>query len=533
MWRAIDTSNVQPGRGEDTAIPEMLAGMGETNSLTDTLNVQLFIDGKSTDSETGASMPIINPATGKELGVLAAATSNDVNTAVEAASQTFDSGVWRDMPITQRSKILNKFADLFEADLENFYKLETLNNGRPIVETRAQIGRLPQFYRYFAALTLTRRSDVIPIEGPYLCYTTRVPIGVCALMTSFNHPLMILSKSLAPALATGNSVVIKPSEQTPLTTIRLVKLLQKAGVPDGVVNVVNGEGREAGAALSKHPKIKKIVFTGGTEVGKTIGEAAARNFAAMTLELGGKGAVILFDDMEMDRAVNGAAFASFIGAGQTCVCGARILVQETIYQEFLQRFKAKIEKIRVGPPEDLKTQLGPVISSRSRQRILGMLERGKESGAKLLTGAIIPPYLQNSQGFYIQPTAFYDVNPTSELGQEEVFGPVTTIIPFSTEAHALEIANNTRFGLAASVWTKDVARAHRVAGKLEFGLVWINDHHRLDPASPWGGFKDSGVGRETGVESFDGFSEVKAVTVNLSGETVDWYGEDGGAKRLN
>ena len=492
-------------------------------------DVPLFIDGKETPAISGRTMDIVNPATGRAIGALAAAGEADVNRAVDAAQRAFDSGVWSGLSVHERARILNRFADLFEANIEDFYRLETVNNGRPVAETRAQISRLPQFYRYFAALALTRRSDVIPVEGPYLVYTQRVPLGVCALMTSFNHPLMILSKSLAPALATGNTVVIKPSEQTPITTLLLVRLLKQAGVPDGVVNLINGEGRDAGAALARHPDVAKIVFTGGTAVGRDIGAAAAQNFALTTLELGGKGAVIIFDDFDMERAINGAAFAAFIGAGQTCVCGARILVQRSVYDAFLERFRGKVESIRVGDPAEASTQLGPVISARSRDRILGMLDRAREDGAKLLAGGNALP----GEGFYLQATAFYDVDPNSEIGQEEVFGPVTVIMPFDDEADALRIANGTQFGLAASVWTNDVARAHRVAGKLTFGMVWINDHHRLDPASPWGGFKNSGVGRETGVESFDQFSEPRAITVNTSGVTNDWYDNSGQPKRLN
>lgn len=497
-----------------------------------THDAQLFINGEFTDSASGKTMDIVNPATGKVVGRLADSSVPDVDRAVKAAQDAFDLGTWSKASIHERARVLNRFADLFEADLEAFFKLETLNNGRPIVETRAQISRLPQFYRYFAALALTRRSDVIPVEGYYLCYTQRVPLGVVALMTSFNHPLMILSKSLAPALATGNSVVIKPSEQTPLTTVRLVELLDRAGIPKGVVNVVNGAGAESGAALAAHPGIRKVTFTGSTEVGRSIGVAAARNFAATTLELGGKGAVILFDDVEFERAVNGAAFAAFIAAGQTCVCGSRILVQRSMYPAFLERFRAKVASIRLGDPAAESTQLGPVISEKSRRRILAMLDRATAAGAKLLTGgkaatANLPP------GFFVEPTVLYDADPRSEIAQDEVFGPVTVVMPFEDEADAIRIANDTRFGLAVSVWTADVARAHRVSGQLLFGMVWVNDHHRLDPASPWGGFKDSGVGRETGIESFDAFTEIRTVTVNTSGQTLDWYGKSGAPKRLN
>jgi phenylacetaldehyde dehydrogenase len=495
-------------------------------------DAQLFINGRFTDAASGKTLDIVNPATGAVIGRLADAGAADVDRAVLAAQAAFDEGKWSRASIQERSRVLNRFADLFEGDLEAFYKLETLNNGRPIVETRAQISRLPQFYRYFAALALTQRSDVIPVEGEYLCYTQRVPLGVVALMTSFNHPLMILSKSLAPALAAGNSVVIKPSEQTPLTSVRLVELLDRAGMPKGVVNVVNGVGAESGAALASHPKIRKVTFTGSTEVGRAIGAAAARNFAAATLELGGKGAVILFDDIEMERAVNGAAFAAFIAAGQTCVCGSRILVQRSKYSAFLERFQTKVASMRLGDPADPQTQLGPVISENSRRRILAMLDRAISAGAKLLTGGKIPA-ASLPPGFFIEPTVLYDADPHSEIAQDEVFGPVTVVMPFEDEADAIRIANDTRFGLAASVWTGEVARAHRVAGQLLFGMVWVNDHHRLDPASPWGGFKDSGVGRETGIESFDDFTQLRAVTVNTSGETVDWYRIDGAPKRLN
>lgn len=499
---------------------------------TNNLVADLFINGEFCKSKSGKTLDVINPATGEVIGQTAAAGEEDVKAAVAAAKAAFNRGEWRNASIQHRAKVLNRLADLFEENLEVLYELETLNNGRPIQETRAQISRLPQFYRYNAALALTTRTDVIPIEGPYVSYTQRVPLGVVALMTSFNHPLMILTKSLAPALATGNSVVIKPSELTPFTSAKLVELAHEAGIPKGVINLVNGLGVEAGAPLVNNPLVKKVVFTGGTETGRSIGQAAARNFAISTLELGGKGAVTIFDDMDLDRAVNGAAFAAFIAAGQTCVCGSRILVQQSIYHEFLERFKQKVSNIRYGDPKDVKTQLGPVISKKSQERILGMVDQAVSEGAKILTGGAQPKDAPTG-GYFIEPTVLYDCHNGMTIAQEEVFGPVTVVIPFETEEEAIEIANGTAFGLAASIWTKDIERAHRMANQLIFGMVWINDHHRLDPASPWGGFKDSGVGRETGIESYLHFTEVRSVTVNTTGKTVDWYVDSDQPKRLN
>jgi phenylacetaldehyde dehydrogenase len=492
----------------------------------------LFIDGQFCEAQSGETLDIINPANGEIIGKLAKGDERDVNIAVSAAKEAFLRGEWSQSSNYFRSKVLHRLADLLEERLEELFILETLNNGRPIQETRAQLSRLPQYYRYNASLALTLRSDNIPVEGPYINYTQLVPLGVVAILTSFNHPLLILTKCLAPALAAGNSVVIKASELTPLTTVRFMELAHEAGIPKGVINLVNGLGAEVGAPLAAHPDVKKVVFTGGVEVGRSIGQAAASHFASSTLELGGKGAVIIFDDVEMERVVNGAAFAAFIGAGQTCVCGSRILIQRAMLDEFVHRFKKKASEIRYGDPSNPTTQLGPVITEKSRTRILSMIDSAVKDGAKILTGGSIPKDAPVG-GYFIKPTVLFTEDHKVRIAQDEVFGPVTVIIPFDNEEDAIRIANDTQFGLGASVWTTDVERAHRVANQLLFGMVWINDHHRIDPASPWGGFKDSGYGRESAIEAYYDHTAVRSVIVNTTGKTVDWYSDSNEPKRLN
>ena len=487
---------------------------------------QMLVGGQLIEAAAGETLEIVNPATGEVITTTPAGDDVDVDRAVGAARRAFEEGTWSGMSRMERAKVLNRFADHIEERMDALFRLETLNNGRPLRETRAQVGRLPEWFRYNAGLLLAERTDVIPMPGPYLNYLLRHPIGVCGLLTPFNHPLMILAKSLAPALAAGNTVVIKPSELTPLTTLELGHIAAEAGIPDGVINIVTGLGASAGKALSEHPAVAKVTFTGGTDVGRAVGVAAAQRFAKATTELGGKSPVLVFEDAGVDRAVRGAAFGAFIAAGQTCICGARVLVQEAIYDDVVDGLAATAERIRVGDPTDEETQMGPLISDKQRARVLGYAALGVEEGGRLVTGggpAELPPPLD--RGFFVEPTVIADVSNDMRVAQEEIFGPVAVVVPFSDEADGVRKANDVRFGLGSAIWTRDVARAHRVAARIEAGMTWINDHHRLDPASPWGGVKDSGVGREGGWESFHEFTEIQSIVVRTAEDDVDWYGE--------
>ena len=494
----------------------------------------LFIDGKEVPASQADLLDVLNPATGEMLAQISHATDADVDKAVKSSAKAFASPEWSSMSNRTRAKLINKLADVFEANLEEIYTLETANNGRSLNETRAQVSRLPDFFRYNAGLAIARRDSVIPVDGNYLNYTLRTPIGVVGNSTPFNHPLMIMVKSLAPTLASGCTTVVKPSEYTPLTTLRLAQLFVEAGLPPGVFNVITGLGPSTGKALAEHPGLAKWVLTGGTEAGRITGALAGSNFAHQTLELGGKTPVLVFDDFNVDQAVNYAAFGAFIGAGQTCICGSRQIVQANIYDEFVEKLAAKAKSIRIGNPIDAKVQLGPVVSARQQQRVLKYIDIGlNEDKARLVAGGKVPtdPSLQN--GFFVEPTVFADVTRNMRIFQEEVFGPFVSVTKFTTEEEGLELANDSPFGLAGAIRTNDVTRAHRVAAKLKCGIVWVNDPHRLDPASPWGGIKDSGIGRECGTESFDQHFETKSVMIRLDDAPFDWYKDTASQPRLN
>jgi acyl-CoA reductase-like NAD-dependent aldehyde dehydrogenase len=494
----------------------------------------LFIDGREVPAGSDERIDVLNPATGELLARTSHGTAQDVDTAVRSARAAFEGKEWGAMPNRTRARLVNKLADVFEANLEEMFTLETANNGRPVNETRAQISRLPDFFRYNAGLAIARRDSVIPVDGNYLNYTLRTPVGVVGNSTPFNHPLMIMCKSLAPTLASGCTTVVKPSEYTPLTSLRLAQLFVDAGLPPGCFNIVTGLGPTTGKALAQHPGLAKWVLTGGTEAGRITGALAGNNFAHQTLELGGKTPVLVFDDFDVEQAVNYAAFGAFIGAGQTCICGSRQIVQEKVYDEFVERLADKARTIRIGNPSDPSVQLGPVVSARQQQRVLKYIQIGlEEDKARLVAGGKVPgdPALKN--GFYVEPTVFADVTPRMRIFQEEVFGPFVSVSKFSSEEEGLAMANDSPFGLAGALRTNDITRAHRVAARLKCGIVWINDHHRLDPASPWGGIKDSGLGRESGTESFEQHFETKSVMVRLDDAPFDWYKDTAKQSRLN
>jgi aldehyde dehydrogenase (NAD+) len=476
---------------------------------------KLFIDGKWVDSASGNSFSTINPATGEVLTQVAKADERDVDAAVEAARKAFEGNPWAEMSASDRGKLLWKIGDLIDKYNEELGTLETLDNGKPIFESRqVDMPMVAEVFRYYAGWATKIHGETVPVRGPFLNYTLREPLGVVAAIVPWNFPLLLASWKVAPALATGNTVVLKPASWTPLTALRFGEICQEAGVPDGVVNILTGPGAKVGEALVRHPAVAKVAITGETKTGQDIVRHSADTLKRVTLELGGKSPNIVLADADLEGAVRGATTGIFYGKGEVCAAGSRLFVDKKIHDDFMQKLIERTNKLQPGDPLDPKTRFGALVSERQMNTVLGYIEKGKSEGAKLVAGGD-RARVGDGRGFFVQPTVFDGVRNDMTIAREEIFGPVLASIEFGDVEEAIREANRTPYGLAAAVWTRDIAKAHRVARRLQAGTVWINTYNNYDPAAAFGGYKMSGYGRELSMHALESYTQVKSVWVNL------------------
>lgn len=477
----------------------------------------MYINGEWVQSSDQVTFESINPYTLETWALIPEATEQDANRAIEAAKNAFHHG-WKQTSGYERAKLMTKLAELIEENAEHLAKIETRDNGKVYRETYKQMFFAARAYRFFAGYADKIGGETIPLDNTEMFdYTLREPLGVAVLITSWNSPIQLLTNKLAPALAAGNTVVIKPSEHASASTLEVMKLVEQAGFPKGVINCVTG-GAKVGEALTKSNQVNKISFTGGLVAARYIGKNAAEHFIPLTLELGGKSPNIIFEDADLERAIPGAMAGIFASSGQTCIAGSRLFVQESIYDQVVAELKARTEKIILGDPMDEKTEMGPIANEAQYNSIKAILQQAEKEGAKILVGGLSD---EETQGYFIRPTILVDVHNSMKIAQNEVFGPILTIIPFKDEEEVIKLANDSIYGLASGIWTQNLARAHRVAKQIEAGTVWINTYRASAVQAPFGGVKQSGYGRERGLHALLDYTKVKNVMIDLSNDPRD------------
>ncbi len=485
------------------------------------IQTRLFIGGEFVDAVDGATIEVLNPHDNSPLAEVGEAKSADIDKAVAAAQRAFPA--WSRTPAAERGRLLLKLADVIEARAEELARLESLDTGHPLRDTRLlDVPRTAATFRYFGGMADKLEGSVVPVEKGFLNYMLREPIGVIGQIVPWNFPLMFCSWKMGPALAAGNCVVMKPAELTPLSSLRIAELIAEVGFPPGVVNILPGYGHTAGAHLAAHPDVQKIAFTGSTATGRKIVEASAGNLKRVQLELGGKGANIVFEDAHLPAAIGGSAFAIFHNQGQACIAGSRLLLHERIADQFLEGFVKLAGSIRIGDPMDPATEMGPLTSRLHQERVLRYCQIAHQEGAEVLLGGAAPKDPALAKGCYVHPTVVR-AQPQDRVCQEEIFGPFVSVSTFRTDEEAIEIANGTAYGLGGGLWTRDLQRAHRVAGHMTSGMVWINCYKRVNPGSPFGGVRGSGYGREMGFEAMRDYTETKSVWVNVDARIPPFY----------